>query len=165
MPPPFRVVLVEPEIPENTGTIARLCVATRAELHLVGRLGFQLNHRRLKRAGLDYWEHVRLSRHIDFAACREQAPDAEVHFFSARASRPFTEARIPPGALLTFGSETRGLPSDLLTQTDRCWRIPIFDDRVRSLNLACAVAIVLYEAIRQNDATPIPDVNERDHAT
>ena len=146
----LHVALIEPDIPQNTGTAARLCLATGTVLHLVGRLGFRLDDRHLKRAGLDYWQHAQIEQHVDLANCREQLPHSPVFYFSAHATRLYNQATFPPNSLLVFGSETRGLPQSLVADEQRCLRIPIFDPRVRSLNLATAVAIVLYEAIRQN---------------
>lgn len=150
----FHVVLIEPEIPSNTGAIARLCVATGSMLHLVGRLGFQLNDRKLKRAGLDYWNHAHVVEHLDLDDCRKSLAESGVppeawFYLSAHAEKSYTEASFPASAALVFGSETRGLPPSSLAKHEQCWRIPIFDSRVRSLNLATAVGIVLYEAIRQ----------------
>lgn len=148
--PNFHVALVEPDIPHNTGAIARLCVATRSRLHLVGRLGFHLDDRYARRAGLDYWEHADIVRPVDLAECMASVPGAAAFYFSAHAEREYSQARFPPGAVLVFGSETRGLPASILERKEECWRIPILDERVRSLNLATAVGIVLYEALRQN---------------
>lgn len=147
--PNFQIALIEPEIPPNTGSVARLCVATGSKLHLVGRLGFQIDDRRIRRAGLDYWQHLSLQQHDNFEECKEAVGETAIFYFSARANRPYTEATFPPGSLLVFGSESKGLPPSILEQGENCWTIPIFDPRVRSLNLATSVAIVLYEAIRQ----------------
>lgn len=146
----FHVALIEPEIPSNAGAIARTCLAVDATLHLVGRLGFQIDHTRAKRAGLDYWEHARIIRHDTFADCLELANPRAIFYFSAHAENLYTRARYYPGSILVFGSETRGLPESMLRQKPDCWTIPIFDTRVRSLNLATSVGIALYEAIRQN---------------
>lgn len=153
MKPNFHVALVEPDIPPNTGAVARLCVATGSKLHLVGRLGFHLDDRGTKRAGLDYWRHAQVAQHVDLDELWAAIPDAKPFFFSARVDRLYTDATFPPGAVLVFGSETRGLPPSVLERREHCWKIPIFDDRVRSLNLATSVAIVLYEAIRQTGLT------------
>lgn len=147
----LHVVLVEPEIPHNTGAIGRLCIATGATLHLVGRLGFHLDERAIRRAGLDYWQHVTVHQHASFEAFR-QFYDGPVHLYSARATEPYTKAPIPRRIALVFGSETRGLPATLLQGNDATFRIPIYDERVRSLNLATAVGIVLYDAVRQLEA-------------
>ena len=148
--PPLQVALIEPEIPPNTGNIARLCAATGTRLHLVGRLGFRLNDAKLRRAGLDYWDAVDLERHPDTAALFRRIAPAPCYFFSTRAAIPYTSARYQPGATLVFGCETRGLPEELLNaHPGRVLGIPMCSDRVRSLNLANAVAIVLFEALRQ----------------
>ncbi len=146
----FHVVLYEPEIPANTGNVGRLCVATGATLHLVGRTGFHLDHRSVRRAGLDYWERVDLVRHGDLSEF-EAGRDVERLFcFSAHASVPYTQVRYRPGDALLFGSESRGLPAEVLARhSGRVLLIPIPTGQVRSLNLANAVAIVLYEALRQ----------------
>ena len=146
----MHVVLVEPEIPPNTGSIARLCAATATPLHLVGRLGFSLDDKHLRRAGLDYWPHVEVHRHEswdDFA----RAVSGRRFGFSARAERVYTEARYAAGDVLIFGGETRGLPAPVKAELggDALYRIPIVTTHVRSLNLANAVSIVLYEALRQ----------------
>jgi tRNA (cytidine/uridine-2'-O-)-methyltransferase len=145
----MRVVLVEPEIPPNTGSIARLCAATETPLHLVGRLGFVIDDRHLRRAGLDYWPYVNLHRHDDWAAFKAAVPGRRLGF-SALAERPYTEISFMPDDALVFGGETRGLPTTVTTElAPHLYRIPITSPHVRSLNLATAVAIVLYEALRQ----------------
>lgn len=149
--PPLKIVLVEPEIPGNTGSIARLCAATGTELHLVGPLGFRLTDKKLRRAGLDYWDAVPLARHTSIEACFHDAPPQRVHLFSTGAERSYLEAHYEPGDALVFGNETRGLPDALLReQPDSVLGIPLQPEHVRSLNLANAAAIVLYEALRQN---------------
>lgn len=146
----LHVALYEPEIAPNVGAVARLCVATGTTLHLVGRLGFQLNDRRIRRAGLDYWEHVRIERHVDLAAMRE-ATQAPTVYFSTRARHCVYDVELPADCVLVFGPESRGLPASVLAdEADRCVRIPILAAEVRSLNLATAVAIGLYEAVRRN---------------
>jgi tRNA (cytidine/uridine-2'-O-)-methyltransferase len=148
--PLLHVVLVAPEIPPNTGTIARLCAATRIRLHLIRPLGFSLDDRYLKRAGLDYWPYVDVVVHDDWAAFENLYPDARAHFFSARASRSYTTAEFACGDVLVFGSETKGLPPDLLRRHKQdTYVIPIFSPDVRSLNLSNAVSVVVYEALRQ----------------
>ena len=147
---PFHVVLVEPEIPPNTGNIARLCAATGSVLHLVGPVGFQLTDRSLKRAGLDYWESVTLARHVNFEAFLKESDARRVFCFSTRGSRSYTAVRYEPGDALVFGSESKGLAQSILDiHGDRVLAIPIRFDHVRSLNLATATGIVLYEALRQ----------------
>jgi tRNA (cytidine/uridine-2'-O-)-methyltransferase len=149
---PFRVVLVEPEIPPNTGAVARTCVATGSPLHLVGPLGFSLDEHQVRRAGLDYWPLLELSRHVDLAAFTAAHPDARLHLLSAGAPRSYLDADFRPGDALVFGRESVGLSPALLEQhADRVIGIPTAGG-VRSLNLSNAVAIVLYEALRQSGA-------------
>ena len=152
--PPLRVVLVEPEIAPNTGNIARLCAATRSELHLVEPLGFRLTDAAVRRAGLDYWGAVRIVRHPGFEAFLETCgPVSGLHFLSTRGTRNYTEAAYAPGDGLVFGSESRGLDASVLeAHPDRVLAVPMDPDRVRSLNLANTAAIVLYEALRQLQA-------------
>jgi tRNA (cytidine/uridine-2'-O-)-methyltransferase len=146
----FHIVLYEPEIPSNTGNIGRLCVATDATLHIIGRAGFDLDDRSVRRAGLDYWEHVRLVRHVDLTAFEAGVPPERLFCFSAHARELYTAIEYRRGDSLLFGSETRGLPPEVLARhAGRAFRIPIPTGKVRSLNLANAVAIVLYEALRQ----------------
>ena len=149
MPSPFHVVLVEPEIPPNTGAIARTCGATQSPLHLVGPLGFRIDEQSVRRAGLDYWDLVDIRRHESFDAFEKSAPAARIHFFSATASRSYLQAEFAPGDALVFGRESVGLPPALLEGRENVWAIPTLG-AVRSLNLSNAVAIVLYEALRQN---------------
>jgi tRNA (cytidine/uridine-2'-O-)-methyltransferase len=147
----FEIALWEPEIPPNTGNVARLCVASGARLHLIGRLGFRLDDRSLRRAGLDYWAEVDIHHHVSLAAFEEAHP-GRVFCFSARAPQqvPYTEAAYQPGDALLFGSETRGLPPTVLERYGKqTLTIPMPGGKVRSLNLATAVGIVLYEALRQ----------------
>ena len=151
--PPLSVALFEPEIPPNTGNIARLCAATGTPLHLVGPLGFRLTDRAMKRAGLDYWDAVELHRHGTFEAWRAAAAPPRLFLFSTGAPRSYLEARFAPGDALVFGSESRGLPDALLAEhPGAVYGIPMRAGRVRSLNLANAAAIVLYEALRQLQA-------------
>ncbi len=151
--PVLNVVLVRPEIPQNTGSIARLAAATKSRLHLVGPLGFSLEDRYLKRAGLDYWPLVDLRTYPGWDDFTREHRDAAMKFFSARASKPYVEARFHRGDFLVFGGETRGLGRDFISaRTGSAFRIPIFEPGVRSLNLANAVSIVIYEALRQAGA-------------
>ena len=146
----LHVALWEPEIPPNTGNVARLCAATGAALHLVGRVGFRLDDRSLRRAGLDYWPLVDVRRHASFADFTAALAGARLLCFSARAARPYTAVRYQDGDCLLFGGETHGLPTDILTShAERTYGIPMPAGKVRSLNLATAVGIVLYEALRQ----------------
>jgi tRNA (cytidine/uridine-2'-O-)-methyltransferase len=144
----LHVVLFEPEIPHNTGAVARLCAATDSDLHLVGRLGFRLDDAKVKRAGLDYWPHVRIHRWMDLSEFEAAVPSATVFALSTKGNRLYTECDFVGDCALVFGSESRGLPPSVV-QSERCFRIPMLTDRVRSLNLATAVGIVLFEALRQ----------------
>jgi len=150
--PALHVVLVEPEIPPNTGNIARLCAATGTRLHLVRPLGFSLEDRYLKRAGLDYWPHVDLVVHDDWPSLRQCTGSGALFFFSTRARRSYLGAPYAAEShvFLVFGRETRGLPDKILAAHDsQAYRIPMRNRAVRSLNLANAVSIVVYEALRQ----------------
>lgn len=146
----MHIALYEPEIPPNTGNIARLCAATFTPLHIVGVTGFRMDDRTLRRSGLDYWDQVELHRHVDLTALTISLPSSRFLYFSTKASRPYTDWRYSADDCLVFGPETRGLPEVLLNENiDRCLTIPMPNTKVRSLNLATSVGIVLYEAIRQ----------------
>lgn len=146
---PLRIVLVDPEIPQNTGNIARLSAATRSPLHLVGRLGFRIDEHSVRRAGVDYWHLVELEQHVDLADFQGAHPSARLRFFSAHAARSYLDAGFEPGDALVFGRESTGLPPDLLERhATQTYGIPTLGP-VRSLNLANAVSIVIYEALRQ----------------
>lgn len=148
--PPFNIVLVEPEIPQNTGNIARLCAATGTVLNLIEPLGFRLTDREVKRAGLDYWDAVEIRRFPNIGKFSEDFQNHRKLFFSTSGTKSYTEAEYQPGDCLIFGSESRGLPLDLLAaHPDDVYNIPMKLESVRSLNLANAVSIVLYEALRQ----------------
>ncbi len=150
LPNQLHIVLYQPEIPQNTGTIGRTCVALDAKLWLVGPLGFRMDERRLRRAGLDYWQHLQWERVADWPSLLQRLPSAPVWFFSKKALRPYTTADFGPSDVLVFGSETQGLPASLLRAEDEhCLRIPMRSE-ARSLNLACSVAIAAYEWSRQN---------------
>jgi tRNA (cytidine/uridine-2'-O-)-methyltransferase len=147
---PLHLVLVEPEIPPNTGNVARLCGATGSVLHLVGKLGFTLDDKQLKRAGLDYWPVIDVRRWDSLDQLWSAFPDARCWFTSKNAARCYSDAAFRPGDFLIFGRETSGLPPDLLAvHAEQAIRIPIFIPEVRSLNLSTAAGIVLYEALRQ----------------
>src|SRR5262245_52044996 len=149
----MEIVLVHPEIPQNTGSIGRLCVATGTRLHLVDPLGFTIDDRHLRRAGLDYWRHVDAVRHPSWDAFLAERPPGRLLFFSARAARSYTTVRFRTDDVLVFGPESRGLPAAIRApHADSTFRIPIASEHVRSLNLATAVAIVLYEGLRQQGA-------------
>lgn len=146
----MHVVLYQPEIPPNTGSIARLCAATRTPLHLIAPLGFQIDDKHLKRAGLDYWPYVDVRLHGCWEEFLARQAGRRVLLFSKRAARSYTEAAYREEDLLVFGPETRGLPQELLeVNWQRAYRIPMMGEGVRSLNLSNAVSIVLYEALRQ----------------
>jgi tRNA (cytidine/uridine-2'-O-)-methyltransferase len=148
--PFFRIVLVEPEIPQNTGNIGRTCVATRSELHLVEPLGFEIDDKQLKRAGLDYWPHLKWFRHASYEAWWKTVTHPErVFFLSTKAAHFYTDVQFQQGDWLVFGKETKGLDPRLLKQDPaHAIKIPLLGP-TRSLNLATAVAIVAYEGLRQ----------------
>ncbi len=146
----LHIVLVEPEIPPNTGSIARLCGATDTVLDLVHPLGFQVDDKHLKRAGLDYWPQVRINHWENFETFLSGQDERRLFFLTTKTTRSYTEARFGPGDMLIFGKETKGLPEDILTlYSDRCLTIPMSNPHIRSLNLAMSAGIVLYEALRQ----------------
>ncbi|MDT7781436.1 MAG: tRNA (cytidine/uridine-2-O-)-methyltransferase [Acidobacteriota bacterium] len=149
----LRVALVEPEIPPNTGNVARLCAATRTPLHVVGVTGFRLDDRAVRRAGLDYWPEVELHRHRDLEALGDALPGARFLYLTTKAVVSYVDWSFANEDCLVFGPETRGLPEELLRANwERCLTIPMPNPRVRSLNLATSVGIVLYEALRQTGA-------------
>jgi len=153
----LHIVLIEPEIPQNTGNIARTCAATGSELHLVEPLGFKLEDKYLKRAGLDYWPMVKVRVHSDFSQVLAEYPGAEFFYASTKAPRSYAQVAYPKDAFLVFGRESRGLPENLLARVyDRCIRIPMIE-KARSLNLSNSVAIVAYEALRQQNFAGLLD--------
>jgi tRNA (cytidine/uridine-2'-O-)-methyltransferase len=157
----MNVVLLEPEIPPNTGNIARLCAATRTTLHLIEPFGFTLDDRQLKRAGLDYWESLTWHRWANWAAFQVQVPPgARLWLVESKGRQHYAEVKYGPEDYLVFGRETAGLPEAILAQYRESWlRIPMFHRDVRSLNLSNCAALVLYEALRQNGfAGEIPPV-------
>lgn len=146
----FHVVLVEPEIPQNTGNVARTCAATGCELHLVRPLGFELTDKYLKRAGLDYWHLLTVHVHDDLEELFATYPSARCFFFTTKAKNTYCDVEFREGDFLVFGKETRGLPEELLVKhPDGCVRIPMREES-RSLNLSNSVAIAVYEGLRQN---------------
>lgn len=146
----LHIALFEPEIPPNTGNIARLCAATFTELHIVGVTGFRMDDRTLKRAGLDYWSEVRLRRHLDLERLYESLPDSRFLYLTTKSTRSYAGWRYQANDCLVFGPETRGLPEVVLdANARRCLTVPMPNPKVRSLNLANTVGIVLYEALRQ----------------
>lgn len=147
----MHIVLIEPEIPGNTGNIARLCAATGIELHLVKPLGFSIDDKHLKRAGLDYWHLVKVHVHENFADVKAMYPEHKFHYCSTKAPRAHSEAQFGRDDMLVFGKETAGIPEDILKANwEHCIRIPMIEG-ARSLNLSNAAAIVAYEAMRQLD--------------
>lgn len=146
----FNVVLVEPEIPPNTGSIARLCGATDCELHLVHPLGFSTDDKHLRRAGLDYWQHVKITHWESFDSFLQNQDERRLYFFSTKCSQPYTSVQYNPGDFLIFGKETKGLDKEILQlYHERCLTLPMANKNIRSLNLAMTAGIVLYEALRQ----------------
>jgi tRNA (cytidine/uridine-2'-O-)-methyltransferase len=147
----FNVVLVEPEIPPNTGNVGRLCLATRSTLHLVGPLGFSIDDRQLKRAGLDYWDEVEVREWSSLDELRRANVPSRFFYLTTKATQPYFEVKFQPKDFLVFGRETKGLPESVLEENrESCITIPMHG--TRSLNLATAVAIVLFEAMRQQTA-------------
>ena len=146
----MHVVLYQPEIPPNTGSVARLCAATLTPLHLIEPLGFKIDDKHLKRAGLDYWEFVDLHVHSSWQQFLEKRTGKRLLYFSKKASRSYTQVSFAEDDYLVFGPETRGLPEEWIAlNAERALRIPMMGSGVRSLNLSNAVAIVLYEGLRQ----------------
>jgi tRNA (cytidine/uridine-2'-O-)-methyltransferase len=151
----YHIVLLEPEIPPNTGNAGRLCVATQCSLHLVGKLGFSIDDKQVRRAGLDYWKYVDLHQHASFedwlAWYRKHEGDAPFYLLETTTQRSLYEIKIPKRAAFVFGKETTGIPKDVLANhSQETFILPMFSTRIRSLNLSNAVSITLYEAIRQN---------------
>ncbi len=147
---PLHVVLVQPEIPPNTGSIARLCGATNTVLDLIHPLGFSTDDKHLKRAGLDYWPYVSIRHWENFDDFLDAQDENDLFFMTTKVERPYFQAKFPPGACLIFGRETKGLPKEILAlYKDRCYTIPMQNRHIRSLNLAMSAGIVLYEALRQ----------------
>ena len=146
----MNVVLYEPEMPANTGTIGRTCVATGTRLHLIEPLGFKLSEKHLVRAGLDYWDKLDVTVYSDFQDFLNRNPGAKLYMATTKARKVYTDVKYDPDCFLMFGPESRGIPEELLVEHEEsCIRIPMWGD-IRSLNLSNSVAIVLYEALRQN---------------
>lgn len=146
----MNVVLLEPEMPANTGNIGRTCVATNTRLHLIEPLGFKLNEKMLLRAGLDYWDKLDVTLYSDYGDFLEKNPGAKIYMATTKAQRVYTDVNYDPDCFLMFGKESAGIPEEILVKNrERCVRIPMWGD-IRSLNLSNSVSIVLYEALRQN---------------
>ena len=149
----MHIVLVEPDIPWNTGNVGRTCLATGSTLHLIGKLGFTISDAQVKRAGLDYWDRVHWVHHPTWKDFLAKIPaSAPLYFFSKKGDKSFWEASFEPESYLIFGCETKGLPGWMLEEfEDRVYRIPMAPESVRSLNLSTAVGVVLFESLRQNN--------------
>ena len=146
----LNIVLFEPEIPANTGNIGRTCVATGTRLHLIEPLGFRLNEKSIKRAGMDYWEHLDVTRYINFEEFLEKNPGGKIYMATTKGQHVYTEVKYEPDCYIMFGKESAGIPEEILVKhPDNCIRIPMLSE-IRSLNLSNSVAVVLYEALRQN---------------
>ncbi len=147
----MNIVLLEPEIPANTGNIGRTCVASGARLHLIEPLGFRLNEKSIQRAGMDYWEHLDVTRYVNFEEFLDQNGHPKIYMATTKAERNYTEVSYEEDAYLMFGKESAGIPEEiLLDYEETCIRIPMLE-KIRSLNLSNSVAIVLYEALRQQN--------------
>lgn len=146
----MNIVLFQPEIPANTGNIGRTCVATDTKLHLIEPLGFRLNEKEIKRAGMDYWEHLDVTRYINFDDFLKKNQNAKIWMATTKARQVYTEVSYGPEDYIMFGKESAGIPEEILVENEAaCIRIPMLE-KIRSLNLSNSVAIVLYEALRQN---------------
>ncbi len=147
----LNVVLFQPEIPANTGNIGRTCVATDTKLHLIEPLGFRLNEKEIKRAGMDYWEHLDVARYVNFEDFLEKNPNPKIWMATTKAKHVYTDVTYGPDDYIMFGKESAGIPEEILVENEEaCIRIPMLP-KIRSLNLSNSVSIVLYEALRQNN--------------
>ena len=147
----MHIILHQPEIPANTGNIGRTCVATGTSLHLIEPLGFRLDAKSIKRAGMDYWEHLDVTRYVNFQEFKDKHPDAKIWMATTKAKHVYTDVSFGPDDYIMFGKESGGIPEEILVENEEtCIRIPMLD-QIRSLNLSNSVAIVLYEALRQNN--------------
>ena len=147
----MHIVLHQPEIPANTGNIGRTCVATGTSLHLIEPLGFRLDEKSIKRAGMDYWEHLDVNRYMNYQEFLDKHPGAKIWMATTKAKHSYTEVEFGPDDFIMFGKESAGIPEEILVENEEnCIRIPMLPE-IRSLNLSNSVAIVLYEALRQND--------------
>ena len=156
----INIVLYQPEIPQNTGNIARTCAATGGSLHLIKPMGFEIDNRKMKRAGLDYWDKLNVIYYKGIEDFYEKNPEAEVYYFSTKANKNYAQIVYSDDVFLMFGPETRGLPEDFLKDhLDHCVRIPMLDT-LRSLNLSNSVAIAVYEVLRQHDFESLKTTSE-----
>ena len=147
----MHIILHQPEIPANTGNIGRTCVATGTPLHLIEPLGFRLNEKEIKRAGMDYWQHLDVNRYVNFEEFKAKHPDAKIWMATTKAKHVYTDVTFGPDDYIMFGKESAGIPEEILKENpDTCVRIPMVGE-IRSLNLSNSVAVVLYEALRQNN--------------
>ena len=147
----LNIVLYQPEIPANTGNIGRTCVATGTRLHLIEPLGFRLNEKEIKRAGMDYWDDLEVIRYVNYEEFLEKNPGAKIYYATTKAKHTYTEVNYESDCYIMFGKESAGIPEEILVDhPDTCIRIPMLDS-IRSLNLSNSAAIVLYEALRQNN--------------
>ena len=146
----FNIVLVEPEIPQNTGNIVRLCACMGANLYLVGKLGFSISEKHVKRAGLDYWEDVNIKQYASLEDLKKEFPDNNFYYFTTKTKKLYTDVNFKEGDFFVFGSETRGLAKNILdANMDKCLTLPMKEGQ-RSLNLSNTVAVAVYEGLRQN---------------
>lgn len=159
----LNIVLYEPEIPANTGNIGRTCVATGTSLHLIEPLGFRLDEKAIKRAGMDYWEHLDVTRYMNYQEFLEQHPGAKIWMATTKARHAYTDVQFGPDDFIMFGKESAGIPEEILIDNEEnCIRIPMLS-QIRSLNLSNSVAIVLYEALRQNGFSMMQTRGELHH--
>ncbi len=156
----LNIVLHQPEIPANTGNIGRTCVATGSRLHLIEPLGFRLNEKEIKRAGMDYWEQLDVTRYVNYQEFLERNPGARIWYATTKAKHVYSDVRFMPEDYIVFGKESAGIPEEILVENEeRCIRIPMLDE-IRSLNLSNSVAVVLYEALRQNGFSDMQKMGE-----
>jgi len=159
----MNIVLHQPEIPANTGNIGRTCVATGTSLHLIEPLGFRLDEKSIKRAGMDYWEHLDVTRYMNYREFLEKHPGAKVWMATTKAKHSYTDVTFGPDDFIMFGKESAGIPEEILVENEEnCIRIPMLPE-IRSLNLSNSVAIVLYEALRQNGFSMMQTEGELHH--
>ena len=156
----MNIILHQPEIPANTGNIGRTCVATGTSLHLIEPLGFKLDEKSIKRAGMDYWEHLDVTRYVNFQEFLEKHPNAKIWMATTKAKHVYTDVEFSPDDFIMFGKESAGIPEEILVDYEEtCIRIPMLE-KIRSLNLSNSVAIVLFEALRQQDFPGLLDTGK-----